>query len=81
MSVAEQQGSDQLGQPDNHGRGAFIMAAMSFVPLAGIIPGVTCIVIALAGRKSNSLKLGLLGLAGVLLTMAMYGLYFPRFSS
>ncbi|MFT5275294.1 MAG: hypothetical protein ACI9J2_001830 [Saprospiraceae bacterium] len=64
----------------SHGRLAFLLAALSFVPLIGIIPGVICMVNALAGRKTNSLKLGLLGSAGVLLTLAMYGLYFPRFT-
>lgn len=38
-------------------------------------------VIAFAGRKKNSVKLGLLDFTRVLLTMAMYGLYFPRLTN
>jgi len=65
-----------------HGIGAFILAAISFIPLIGIFAGIICIVIAVVGKKSNSKLLGGLGFSGILFSVVLYGsLFYKAFNS
>ncbi len=65
-----------------HGIGAFILAAISFIPLIGIFIGIICIVIAVVGKKSNSKLLGGLGFAGIMFSIVLYGsLFYKAFNS
>jgi hypothetical protein len=61
-----------------HGVGAFVLAGVSFIPLIGIFTGIICIVIAVAGKKSNSKLLGGLGFAGIMFSVVLYGSMFYK---
>lgn len=60
-----------------HGAGVFVLAGISFFPLLGVLPGVICILIAIVGRRNNSKLLGGLGIAGILVTIILYGFILP----
>lgn len=62
---------------NKHGTGAFVLAGISFIPLLGVIPGLICIVNALVGKKTNSKLLGLLGFAGIMVSVVLYGILLP----
>jgi hypothetical protein len=63
-------------EKEKHGVGAFLLAGISFIPLIGIFTGIICIVIAVVGGKSNSKLLGILGFAGIMLSVVLYGSIF-----
>jgi len=60
-----------------HGTGAFVLSGLSFIPLIGVIPGLICVVNALVSRKGNSKKLGLIGFAGIMFSVVLYGAVLP----
>lgn len=60
-----------------HGTGAFVLSGVSFIPLIGVLPGIICIINALISRKENSKKLGLIGFAGIMFTIIIYGVILP----
>jgi len=62
---------------NKHGTGAFVLSGLSFIPLVGVIFGGICIINAIVSRKSNSIKLGLIGLAGIMFTVIIYGVLLP----
>ncbi len=63
---------------NKHGVGAFILAAMSFIPLIGVFIGIICIVMAVMGKKSNAKWIGGLGLAGIMFSVVLYGTLFYK---
>ena len=67
-----------VSEKKKHGVGVFVLAGLSFIPLIGVLPGIICIIIALIGRKSNSKLLGGLGIAGISITVILYGYVLPN---
>lgn len=61
-----------------HGTGAFVLAGFSFVPIVGVLPGGLCVVNAMVSRRENSNILGMLGTAGIVLTIFLAGVVIPK---
>jgi hypothetical protein len=52
---------------------AFILAGLSFIPLFGVLLGIVCIVWGVISKRKYSKIVALVGLAGVLFTVLLYG--------
>jgi hypothetical protein len=53
--------------------GAWVMAGMSFIPLIGLLFAPIAIVYGLVTRRAGGKKLALVGVAGILVTVVLYG--------
>lgn len=54
----------------------FVIGGMSFIPLIGILFGLVAIVWGLVTKKAGGKKLALIGVCGILLTIALYSALF-----
>lgn len=61
-----------------HGAGAFVLAGISFIPLIGVLTGTICILNAAITRRPNSILLGMLGFAGIMVSVVLYGSIFYK---
>ena len=68
--------SEQSNQ--KHGSLVFVLAGLSIIPLIGVPLGIICILIALIGRKSNSILLASIGSVGILVTVILWGVILPN---
>ncbi len=68
--VAAEETRDRLGGLP------FVIGGISFIPLIGILFGLAAIVWSLATRKRGRGKLALLGIAGILFSVLLYGALF-----
>jgi hypothetical protein len=64
-------------EKEKHGAGAFVLAGISFIPVIGVFAGMACILLAIIGRRSNSILLGGLGFSGIMCTVILYGVILP----
>lgn len=58
------------------GVGAFVVAGVSFVPLLGVLPGLIAVIWGLVSNRKGAKLVALLGAAGIMVTIALYGSLF-----
>lgn len=68
-------------KPEQMGRGPFVLAGMSFIPLIGVLFGIIVIAWGLMTSRAGGKKLALVGLAGITTTVTLYSAlgYFGAF--
>lgn len=70
MSTAEGAKSEKLGAFP------YVVGGLSFIPLIGVLFGIVAIVWGLATGKRGGKRLALIGAAGIVFTIALYGSFF-----
>jgi len=74
MNTTQDSGTPSPARPNQSlGWFPYVVSILSFIPLLGVPIGLVCVVFGVIKRKSNGLVVSGIGLAGIVLSVVLYG--------